>query len=89
MIDNSCSICQGHRTRVLLDVNLLGENIILVPTFWGNSQFGPSILVAINLVSTIFNFSQFGPYHYITNRKCLRDKRCVLLTLLNLMWQLK
>ena len=32
-----------------------GENDILVPTFWGHSQFGLYILVAINLVLIIFN----------------------------------
>ena len=32
-----------------------GENIILVPTFWSYDQFGSYILVAVNLVSAIFN----------------------------------
>ena len=31
------------------------ENTILVPTFWCNSQFGPYILVAVNLINIIFN----------------------------------
>ena len=35
--------------------NILGENIILVPKFWGNSQFDPYILVTVNLVPVIFN----------------------------------
>ena len=35
--------------------NYLGKNIILVPTFWSHGQFGPYILVAVNLVSIIFN----------------------------------
>ena len=30
----------------------IGENTILIPTFWGYSQFGPYILIAVNLVST-------------------------------------
>ena len=30
------------------------ENTILVPIFWGHSQFGPYILVAVNLVPVIF-----------------------------------
>ena len=33
----------------------LGENTILISTFWGNSQFGPYILIAVNLVFIIFN----------------------------------
>ena len=33
----------------------LGKNTILVPTFWGHNQFGPYILVAINLIPIIFN----------------------------------
>ena len=32
-----------------------GENTILILIFWGYSQFGPYILVAINLVPAIFN----------------------------------
>ena len=32
-----------------------GENTILVSTFWGYGQFGPYILVAVNLVPIIFN----------------------------------
>ena len=32
-----------------------GRNTILVPTFWDCSQFGPYILVAVNLVPVIFN----------------------------------
>ena len=34
---------------------VLGENTILVPIFWGYGQFGPYILVAVNLVQVIFN----------------------------------
>ena len=33
---------------------LIGENIILVPIFWGHSQFSPYILRAVNLVPAIF-----------------------------------
>ena len=32
----------------------VGENTILVLTFWGHGQFGPYILVVINLVHVIF-----------------------------------
>ena len=32
-----------------------GRNTILVPTFWDCNQFGPYILVAVNLVPIIFN----------------------------------
>ena len=32
-----------------------GRNTILVLTFWDCSQFGPYILVAVNLVPVIFN----------------------------------
>ena len=32
----------------------LGENTILIFTFWGYNQFGPHILKAINLVPAIF-----------------------------------
>ena len=31
------------------------ENMILILTFWGYGQFGPYILVTINLVPLIFN----------------------------------
>ena len=31
------------------------QNTILVPIFWGHSQFGSYILVAINLVPIIFH----------------------------------
>ena len=34
---------------------ILGENTILVSTFWGYSKFDPYILVIINLVSIIFH----------------------------------
>ena len=33
----------------------LGENTILVPTFWGYNQFDFYILVTVNLVIVIFN----------------------------------
>ena len=33
---------------------IIGENTILVPTFWDHSQFGLYILVAVNLVPVIF-----------------------------------
>ena len=31
------------------------ENTILVPIFWGYGQFGPYILITVNLVFVIFN----------------------------------
>ena len=34
-----------------------GKNIILVPAFWSHNQFGPYILVAINLIPVIFKFT--------------------------------
>ena len=34
---------------------IIGENTILIPTFWCYSQFGPYILVTVNLVPIIFN----------------------------------
>jgi len=34
---------------------ILGENTILVPTFWSCSQFGLYILAAVNLILIIFN----------------------------------
>ena len=34
----------------------IGENIILIPIFWGHNQFGPYILVTANLVPIIFKF---------------------------------
>jgi len=37
---------------------ILGKNTILVPIFWGHSQFGLYILIAINLVPVIFNLQQ-------------------------------
>lgn len=51
---------------------LKGENTILIPTFSGYGQFGPYILVAINLVHVISTCSQFGLYYQLTNGKCLR-----------------
>ena len=33
---------------------IIGENTILVLTFWDHSQFGPYILAAVNLVPIIF-----------------------------------
>ena len=33
----------------------LGENIVLVPIFWGYSQFNTYILIAVNLIYIIFN----------------------------------
>ena len=33
----------------------IGENTILIPIFWGHSQFGIYILITINLISVIFN----------------------------------
>ena len=33
----------------------LGENAILIPTFWGHCQFSTYILVAVNLIPIIFN----------------------------------
>ena len=35
---------------------IFGENIILVPIFWGHGQFGPYILVAVHMILVIFNF---------------------------------
>ena len=35
---------------IIFDKYFLGENFILVHTFCGHSQFGPYILVAVNLV---------------------------------------
>ena len=32
-----------------------GKNTILVPSFWGHSQIGSYILVAVNLVPVVFN----------------------------------
>ena len=37
----------------------IGKKTILVLTFWGHSQFGPYILIAINLLSVIFNLQSF------------------------------
>ena len=34
---------------------LLGENTILILTFWSRGQFGPYIFVTVNLVPIIFN----------------------------------
>ena len=34
---------------------IIGENIILVLTFWGHSQFDSYILLAVNLILFIFN----------------------------------
>ena len=36
-------------------LNNKGKNTILVLTLWGHDQFGPYILVAVNLVHVIFN----------------------------------
>ena len=40
---------------------ILGENTILILTFWGHNQFGPYILVTVNLVPTIFNLQPIWP----------------------------
>ena len=34
---------------------ILGENTILVLTFWSYGQFGSYILIVVNLVHVIFN----------------------------------
>ena len=34
---------------------IFSENIILVHTFWAHNQFGPYILVTVNLIPAIFN----------------------------------
>jgi len=44
-----------HKLTHKKETNDFGENTILVPTFWGYSQFGLYILVAVNLVPVIFN----------------------------------
>ena len=31
----------------------IGENTILILTFWGHSQFSPYILITVNLVPTV------------------------------------
>ena len=36
-----------------IDQFIFGKNTILVPIFWGYSQFGPYILVIVNLILTV------------------------------------
>ena len=45
----------SHGSAISFFFLIIGENIILIFTFWSHSQFGPYILVAVNLVSVIFN----------------------------------
>ena len=46
-------VYKNKNLKVLGKINH-GETNILVPTFWGHSQFGLYIFIAINLVSIIF-----------------------------------
>ena len=43
---------------------ILPKNTILIPTFLGHNQFGPYILVTINLVSTVSLLTENA---YVTN----------------------
>ena len=48
-------VCHQLKMQKRILFYIQGENIILVLIFWDYGQFGPYILVAVNLVPAIFN----------------------------------
>ena len=54
LIKNTNEACDDILMNTYYQFNI-GENTILVPIFCCYSQFGPYILVTVNLVPVIFN----------------------------------